>query len=171
MQVLAAARAEEHRLGRAPGGSVALQPLLDANVTELIERHHLPPEAVQITSPRPLRVRGDEAELGVVFRNILENAVKYSEGRVRVHIGIKEVGDGFVEVEIADEGVGIPTQELGRIFDRFHRAGRDVKRQVSGLGLGLFVVRTLLRKHGARIVARSEGSGRGSRFVVTFRPA
>ncbi len=170
-QVLTAARAEESRFGRAAGGAVELQAILDANVAELLERHGLPSEAVEVRSTRPLRVRGDEAELGVVFRNLLENAVKYSKDPVRVRIAVSEIGDGRVQVEISDDGIGIPRQELGRIFNRFYRAGRDVQRQVSGLGLGLFVVRTLLRKHGARIVARSEGSGRGSRFVVTLRPA
>jgi signal transduction histidine kinase len=102
---------------------------------------------------------------------LLENAVKYSEDPVEIRVGIEEISDGRVQVEISDSGVGIPKQELGRIFNRFYRAGRDMQRQVSGLGLGLFVARTLLRKHGGRIVALSEGAGRGSRFVVTLRPS
>ena len=106
-----------------------------------------------------------------MFRNLLENAVKYSGRPVQIRVGVEEVGDGRVRVEISDQGIGIPKQELRRIFRRFYRATRDVQRQVSGLGLGLYVVRTLLRKHGGRIVALSEGSGRGSRFVVTLRPA
>lgn len=170
-QVLAAARAEEIRPKREGWGFVDLQTVLGENVRELIERHRLPEDSVRVEQTRRLRVRGDEAELGVVFRNLLENAVKYSEDPVRIRVGIEEVGDGRVRVEISDQGVGIPKQELGRIFNRFYRAGRDVQRQVSGLGLGLFVVRALLRKHGGRIVALSEGSGRGSRFVVTLRPA
>ncbi len=95
---------------------------------------------MRVERSRSLRVRGDEAELGVVFRNLFENAVKYSEDPVRIRVGIKEVGDGRVQVEISDQGIGIPKQELGRIFNRFYRTGRDVQRQVSGLGLGLFVV-------------------------------
>jgi signal transduction histidine kinase len=169
--VLAAARAEELRPAREGWGDVELQDLLTANVRELVARHHLPEDSVRVDRSRPLRVRGDEAELGVVFRNLLENAVKYSEDPVRIRVGIEEVGDGRVRVEISDQGIGIPKQELGRIFKRFYRASRDVQRQVSGLGLGLFVVRALLRKHGGRIVALSEGAGRGSRFVVTLRPA
>ena len=90
---------------------------------------------------------------------------------VQIRVGIDAARDGRVRVEITDQGIGIPQQELDRIFGRFYRAGRDVQRQVAGLGLGLFVVRTLLRKHGGRIVALSEGTGRGSRFVVTLRPA
>ena len=170
-QVLAAARAEETRYRAEERVAVELQTILEANVAELRERHGLPPEAVEIQKVRALRVRGDEAELGVVFRNLLENAVKYSTDPVRIRIGIMEIGDGRVRVEISDDGIGIPRQELGRIFNRFYRAGRDMQRQASGLGLGLFVVRALLRKHGARIVALSEGAGRGSRFVVTLRPA
>ena len=170
-QVLAAARAEETRPARGDWGFVDLQSLLAENVSELLERHDLGPDSVRVDKTRDLRVRGDAAELGVVFRNLLENAVKYSEDPIRIRVGIEEVGDGRVRIEISDQGIGIPKQELGRIFNRFYRASRDVQRQVSGLGLGLFVVRALLRKHGGRIVALSEGAGRGSRFVVTLRPA
>jgi signal transduction histidine kinase len=170
-QVLAAARAEETLRSRSPQQGVDLQPLLAENIEELLERHQLPADSVQLSRTRPIRVRGDAAELGLVFRNLFENAVKYSGRPVQIRIGIEEIGDGRVRVEISDQGIGIPKQELRRIFRRFYRASRDVQRQVSGLGLGLFVVRTLLRKHGGRIVALSEGSGRGSRFVVTLRPA
>ena len=168
-QVLAAARAEEARDTRVVRSAVDLNELIDEHVRELRERHELDAEAVGVGRVRPLRVRGDAAELGVVFRNLLENAVKYSEGRVRIRVGIFEAGDARVRIEISDEGIGIQKQELGRIFDRFYRAGWAVQRQVSGMGLGLFVARTLLRKHGGRIVAFSEGAGRGSRFVVTLR--
>jgi signal transduction histidine kinase len=170
-QVLAAARAEETRPWRGGWGRVELQDLLAENVREVLERHGLADESVRVEKTRPLRVRGDEAELGVVFRNLLENAVKYSEDPVRIRVAIEVIGDGRVRIEISDQGIGIPKQELGRIFNRFYRASRDVQRQVSGLGLGLFVVRALLKKHGGRIVALSEGAGRGSRFVVTLRPA
>ncbi len=170
-QVLSAARAEETLRSRAPRDEVELQGLLTENIEELRERHQLPGESVQIDKTGPLRVRGDAAELGLVFRNLFENAVKYSDRPVRIRVGIEEISDGRVRVEISDQGIGIPKQELRRIFRRFYRAGRDVQRQVSGLGLGLFVVRTLLHKHGGRIVALSEGAGRGSRFVVTLRPA
>ena len=169
-QVLAAARAEEVRVPKRERRSVDLREVLGANVQELRERHALEPEAVLLDRSRRLRVRGDEAELGLIFRNLLENAVKYSDDPIRIRVGIVEVPDGRVRVEISDQGIGIPKQEIGRIFNRFYRAGRDVQRQVSGLGLGLFVVRTLLRKHGGGIVALSEGAGRGSRFVVTLRP-
>lgn len=169
-QVLAAARAEETIRPGTPSAVVELGLLLREHIEELRERHALEEGAVQLDLARPARVRGDAAELGLVFRNLLENAVKYSESPVQIRVGVDETADGRIRVEITDRGIGIPRRELRRIFRRFYRAGRDVQRQVSGLGLGLFVVRTLLRKHGGRIVALSEGAGRGSRFVVTLRP-
>lgn len=169
-QVLSAARAEEATPAR-EREEVELQGLLVDHVEELRQRHALAADAVRVDAPRPVRVRGDAAELGLVFRNLLDNAVKYSDQPVRIRVGVGAALDGRVRVEISDQGIGIPKRELRRIFRRFYRAGRDVRRQVSGLGLGLFVVRTLLRKHGGRIVALSEGAGRGSRFVVTLRPA
>jgi signal transduction histidine kinase len=169
--VLAAARAEEGSRARDRKQSVELRGLLAEHVEELRARHQLPSGSIELASSVPLRVRGDEAELGIVFRNLLENALKYSADPVHIRVGVEAARDGRVKVEIADQGIGIPPQELDRIFQRFYRAGRGVQRQVAGLGLGLFVVRTLLRKHGGRIVALSEGAGRGSRFVVTLRPA
>jgi two-component system, OmpR family, sensor histidine kinase SenX3 len=170
-QVLAAARAEETNRSSATREAVELRPLLAEHIKELRERHSLEESAVELDWKRSHRVRGDAAELGLVFRNLLENAVKYSDDPVKIRVGIDAATDGRVRVEISDQGIGIPKHELRRIFQRFHRASRDVQRQVSGLGLGLFVVRTLLRKHGGRIVALSEGAGRGSRFIVTLRPA
>lgn len=170
-QVLAAARAEEVRVAPDEQAVVDLDALIAEHVVALRERHALPEAAVSVDGSRSIRVRGDATELGVVFRNLLENAFKYSEDPVRIRVDVEGIGDGRVQVAISDQGIGIPRQELGRIFDRFYRTSRDVRRQVSGLGLGLFVVRALVRKHGGRIVALSEGAGRGSRFVVTLRRA
>jgi signal transduction histidine kinase len=166
-QVLAAARAEERR-GAAPG-HVAIAALLDDCVADVCERHRLPSGAVRIQRRVDSTVRGDEAELGIVFRNLLENAVKYSEDPVDVRIALRDGGDGRVHVEIEDSGIGIPSTELRKIFQRFYRAGRDVQRKAAGLGLGLFIVRGLLRRQGGRVAAESAGAGHGSRFVVTLR--
>ena len=84
---------------------------------------------------------------------------------------LEPMADGGVKVESADRGIGSGRPELRRIFQRFYRASWDVRRHVSGLGLGLFVVRNLVRRQGGRVVALSEGAGRGSRFVVTLRVA
>jgi signal transduction histidine kinase len=148
-----------------------LPALLSSCIAEIRSRHGLPEQALRLDARGGVHVRGDAAELGLVFRNLLENAVKYSQGPVDVQIAVSGPQDGRVSVEIADRGIGIPRHELRRIFERFYRVGRDVQRQVAGLGLGLFIVRSLVRRQGGRVVARSEGAGRGSRFVVTLRAA
>ena len=167
-QVLDAARAEEH--GRNPiRERVDLTSLLTSCIDEVRNRHHLDSAAVGLRIEGGADVRGDISELELVFKNLLENAIKYSENPVRVEVKVESPRDNRVQVEIADSGIGIPPHELRKIFRRFYRVGRDMQRTVSGLGLGLFVVRSLVRKHGGRVVARSEGAGRGSRFVVTLR--
>jgi signal transduction histidine kinase len=169
-QVLAAARADE-RVRRPKREALELRGLLDHAIGDLCTRHRLPTEAVHLSPFPPRSVQGEAAELELVFRNLLENAVKYSEGPVDVRVTVASAGEGRVSVEIADSGIGIPAGELRKIFQRFYRVGRDVKRTAAGLGLGLFIVGGLVRRNGGRVVARSEGSGRGSRFVVTLREA
>ncbi|UCE86939.1 MAG: HAMP domain-containing histidine kinase [Deltaproteobacteria bacterium] len=169
-QVLAAARAEE-RVRHREREPLELRELLAKVATELRSRHALPDDAIRLVAPEPVGAQGVAAELEVVFRNLLDNAVKYSAGPVDVQVTVTRPGDGRVHVEIADAGIGIPPREIRKIFQRFYRAGRDVKRTAAGLGLGLFIVRGLVRRNGGRVIARSEGSGRGSRFVVTLRAA
>lgn len=168
--VLAAARAED--AVRSPVASrVELRTLLLECIEQIREGHKLDADAIRLEPDGTAVVRGDEAELGLVFRNLLENAVKYSDPPVEVRVGVTDRNERRVRVQIADQGIGIPPGELRKIFQRFYRAGRDVQRTASGLGLGLFIVRDLVRRHGGRVEAQSEGAGRGSRFVVTLRTA
>jgi signal transduction histidine kinase len=169
-QVLAAARAEA-RVRSPRLGTVELGGILEPCVDEIRARHRLPEGAFHLEFAGPTWVRGDKEELGLVFRNLLENAVKYSDSPVEVRVTVATGAEGRVGVEISDRGIGIPRGELRKIFQRFYRASRSVQRQAVGLGLGLFIVRQLVRRQGGRVVARSEGAGRGSRFVVTLRAA
>ena len=168
-QVLTAARAEEPGR-RATLGVVPLSNLLSECIAEIRTHHGLPEAAVRLDGV-DAAVRGDAVELAVVFRNLLENAVKYSEDPVEVKVRVEPLGEERVQVEISDRGIGIPSGELRKIFQRFYRAGRDMQRTAAGLGLGLFIVRNLVRRQGGGVVARSEGRGAGSRFVVTLRAA
>jgi signal transduction histidine kinase len=169
-QVLAAARAEA-RVRSPRFEAVDLGELLGQCADELRARHRLPESALRIEAGTAPPAWGNPEELAVVFRNLLENAVKYSEPPVEVRVSVAATGEGRLAVEIVDRGIGIPQHELRKIFRRFHRAGRDVQRQVAGLGLGLFIVRQLVRRHGGEVVACSEGQGRGSRFSVRLRAA
>jgi signal transduction histidine kinase len=169
-QVLAAARAEAS-VRRPPPEPVDLKALLSGSVGELVARQGLSDSAIAVDAEEGVLARGHAAELAVVFRNLLENAVKYSEPPVEVRVHVRRTQDGRVQVEITDRGIGIEARELRKIFQRFYRVGRDVQRQAAGMGLGLFIVGHLVRRNGGRVVARSEGSGRGSRFVVTLPAA
>lgn len=169
-QILAAARAEV-RLKRRALGTVHLPELLEECLQAVRQRYDLPATAIRLDAELPAAVRGNAEELGLVFTNLLDNAVKYSPGGVDVAITLRAEGEGRVTVEIVDRGVGIPRRELRRIFQPFYRAGRDVQRRIAGLGLGLFIVRHLIRRQGGGIAARSEGPGRGSRFLVRLRAA
>jgi K+-sensing histidine kinase KdpD len=103
-----------------------------------------------------------------VFRNLPENAAApHAPSRCAC---VWRPRGGPARREIADRGIGIP-RRARKIFRRFYRTGREVQRQVAGLGLGLFIVRQLVRRQGGEVVARSEGQGRGSRFVVRLRAA
>ncbi len=167
-QVLAAARAAA-RARRPRREAVDLTTVLEDAVRDVRERYRLEPEVLRLEVTGAPIVRGQAYELALVFRNLLDNAVKYSPERVDVEVGARE-GEGGVEVEIVDRGLGIPREELRRIFQPFYRAGRHTSR-AKGLGLGLFIVRFLLRRQGGRVEVRSDGPGHGSRFLVRLRAA
>jgi two-component system, OmpR family, sensor histidine kinase SenX3 len=131
-------------------------------------RHQLPAEALTEeyhgSVRAPITVLGDPNELRVAVGNVLDNAVKYSRGRVRIHVELKTRGQDVL-MRISDEGVGIPPGDLKRIFKRFFRTGW-ARTKAKGTGLGLFIVRDILRKHGGGVVAESEGEGRGATFTL-----
>ena len=167
-QVLAAARAARIRGGR--GEPLALRDVLDACAAEIHEQYHLGPGALVLDVAGDPIVVGDAQELSLVFRNLLDNAVKYSGEEVDVHVRAAADADG-VRVEIDDRGAGIPRGELRRIFQPFYRAVDGAQRRVKGLGLGLFIVRFLVRRQGGSVEAYSDGPGLGARFVVRLRAA
>jgi signal transduction histidine kinase len=169
-QVLAAARAAAWTR-RPPREPVDVPLLLASCVREVCDQYRLAPGAVRLDVAGEPVALAQPDELGLVVRNLLDNAVKYSGPAVDVRVSARAEPEGWVRIEIEDRGVGIPRKELRRIFQPFYRAGLDVQRRVKGLGLGLFIVRYLVQRQGGGVEARSEGPGRGSRFVVSLRAA
>jgi signal transduction histidine kinase len=107
---------------------------------------------------------GDRNRMRQVVQNLVENAVKYSPngGRVTVEVAQK---DGEARLTVSDEGVGIPADELGLIFERFQRGSRANDRRFAGMGVGLYLCKSIVEEHGGRIWAESS-LGVGSHFHV-----
>jgi two-component system, OmpR family, sensor histidine kinase SenX3 len=128
-------------------------------------RHHLPGDAMEVTRI-PAPVVGDAEELKAAVSNLLDNAIKYSKTEVHVLAEVVQVDDKHIAVRVRDQGVGISSDELKRIFKRFYRIPGMVAKRVKGMGLGLYIVRSAAEKHGGRAFAESEGPGRGSTFTI-----
>ena len=113
-----------------------------------------------------LKVLGNEEDLQTAFVNLLDNAVKYSGDEKRITIRTKKTTlNNKLDIYIRDNGIGIPSSELKRVFKRFHRVD-DSTKNAKGTGLGLAIVRSIIEKHGGRVRADSKGEGRGTTFVV-----
>jgi signal transduction histidine kinase len=114
---------------------------------------------------RPL-VRADPEELRAAISNLLDNAVKYSVKEVQISVEVAALDGKKVAVRIKDSGIGIPAVQLKRIFKRFYRVPGRVMARIKGTGLGLFIVRSVVERHGGRVFAESEGPGHGSEFTI-----
>jgi two-component system sensor histidine kinase SenX3 len=131
-------------------------------------RFHLDGSALayeQRVSGAPVVV-GDPDELKAAVWNLIDNAVKYSPAGVNVLVTLEEADGHALAIRVTDHGVGISPAELKRIFRRFYRVPVNLAARAKGSGLGLFIVRSVARKHGGRAFAESEGAGRGSTFTL-----
>jgi len=131
-------------------------------------RHHLTPEHLRfgVAPQEGLLVLGNPEELRTVVFNLFDNAVKYSGEQREIVVDVSTPDMDKVLLSVHDLGIGIPRSELKRIFNRFYRATNPLAGQVKGTGLGLFIVRSIARRHGGDVFAESEGEGRGSTFTV-----
>jgi len=131
-------------------------------------RHHLTPDNLRFgAAPQEgLLVLGNPEELRTVVFNLFDNAVKYSGDSREIVVDVRTPDIDTVLLSVHDLGIGIPRSELKRIFHRFYRATNPLAGQVKGTGLGLFIVRSIARRHGGDVYAESEGEGRGSTFTV-----
>jgi two-component system sensor histidine kinase SenX3 len=111
-------------------------------------------------------VLGDVEELKAAVWNLIDNAVKYSTPDVRVRVELEEVAQDRLAVRVVDQGIGISSTELKRIFRRFYRTPALGAVRAKGSGLGLFIVRSVARNHGGRAYAESAGAGQGSRLTI-----
>jgi len=167
-QVLRAGRAG-HRRRRINAVILDLRELVTECLNLARVRYNLDEESLKLVeSPNGdvVKVAGDADELRAAVSNLLDNAIKYSEKEVCVRVELATVDEKRVAVRIADRGIGIPSAQLKRIFKRFYRVPGRFMARVNGTGLGLFIVRSVVEKHGGRVFAESAGLGHGSTFTI-----
>jgi signal transduction histidine kinase len=114
---------------------------------------------------RPI-IQGDRDELRAALSNLIDNAIKYSDQEVYVTVEVSDETKEQVAIKVKDQGVGIPHAQLKRIFKRFYRVPGQMMARVKGTGLGLFIVQSIIERHGGKVMAESEGEGKGSTFTI-----
>jgi signal transduction histidine kinase len=146
--------------------NVDINEIVQNSIAIVRSRYNADSDHLQFTKNGNFMVNGSANELQTAFVNLLDNAVKYSTSDVRVRVEIETKNNKWVAVKIKDSGIGISKAELRRIFRRFYRSDRKLPQRVKGTGLGLFIVDSIVRRHGGQVYAESDGEGKGSTFIV-----
>lgn len=157
------------RLDRAPmeqeSSDVRLDLVLRTCAETVCHRRRLPSETVSVEAA-PSLVRARPVDVEIIFRNLIDNAVKYSGPNAQVSVESWTNGRGAVVTRVSDNGPGIPAKLRRKIFGRFVRLGNELERATSGTGLGLYIVRTLVGRMRGKIGVRGRGSQAGTVFEV-----
>lgn len=144
---------------------VPLAEVLETCARNVCHRHRLPPETVAVDAGAAT-VEARPVDVEIVFRNLIDNAVKYSGPDAKVAVESWANGRGAVVTRVSDNGPGIPAKLRRKIFGRFVRLGNELERTQPGVGLGLFIVRTLVKRMHGKITVRARTPGPGTIFEV-----
>jgi signal transduction histidine kinase len=146
----------------------SLGAVLERACATAVQRHGVPGSSVRLDHAdiAPLRVRGREADLDIVFRNLVDNAVKYSLPEPLVEVTAHRADNGKIVVRVADNGPGIPIAQRSQVFRRFVRLGSELERSKPGTGLGLFLVRSLVKQLRGRVSVQGRSPDRGTVMEV-----
>jgi len=168
-QVLRAGRAGDKKAGKEKA-DVDFGKLVRECMEAIRTRYHLQAEALRyeeaVSNGNGLHVKGSAEDLRTAVSNVLDNAVKYSGEQIDVRVRLEAPDEKKLVLTVRDRGVGIAADDLKRIFKRFHRLTPRSLAHVKGTGLGLFIVKSIAKKHGGTAFARSEGEGQGTTLVI-----
>jgi signal transduction histidine kinase len=145
---------------------IELGKLLKECIAIIKSRYNLDDEIKLIEPAKTITISGDSAELQTVLTNLLDNAVKYSKEEIKILVKLTELNKKFTEILIKDSGVGIAPGELKRVFKRFYRVPNISTQKAKGTGLGLYIARSIINKHGGKIFIESKGEDKGTTFIV-----
>jgi len=147
--------------------SINLRNLIDKTISEFKKKIEQKDHKIKINiSPQLPLVKADSEQFEVVFRNLLDNALKYTPDGGEIYISALEKAEN-IYIEIVDNGIGISAEHLPRIFERFYRANKDRSRKLGGTGLGLAIVKHIVQAHQGTIGVESK-PGKGSKFFFTL---
>ena len=168
-QVLLAGKTGSQR-GTANTGEIDLSEMVGECVTLARKRRHLSDEELTLRDDLgegdQAIVSGDLDELKAAVANLIDNAVKYSGDTVRVIVSVARLSAKRVAVKVQDQGVGITSEELKRVFRRFYRIPGVLASRIKGTGLGLSIVLAVAKRHGGKAYVESDGEGKGSTFTL-----
>lgn len=145
--------------------SIDLPRLLADCAHSVCLRYRVPQETVRLQL-EPCLIAGRRVDLDMVFRNLIDNAVKYAGSPPMVEVRQVFIAPDHTHIWVTDNGNGIPRQLRRKIFGRFVRLGSELERKTPGTGLGLYIVRTLVRRHKGRISVQDRSDGTGTVFHV-----
>ncbi|MEM7314003.1 MAG: HAMP domain-containing sensor histidine kinase [Planctomycetota bacterium] len=149
---------------------VDLASLIEATTAKVCLRHQVDRSIVKVHT-QPCWLAASQVDVELIFRNLIDNAIKYSGDPPEVAIQIKNMPGGRAIVTIEDNGPGVPKKQRRKIFARFVRLGSELQRKKPGTGLGLFIVRTLVARLKGRIRVVENEDRAGTTFEVELRSA
>jgi signal transduction histidine kinase len=135
------------------------------SINESIEKFRLDEETVSVNGSASCRIVADTDALKIVIDNLFDNAIKYSDNPLKIHIDLSCRTNKFI-MEFSDSGIGISPNELKRIFNKFYRIYDKSIPSVTGTGLGLYWAKEIIKNHGGKILVFSEGLGSGTTFKI-----
>lgn len=137
-----------------------------SNIVDNMELNMVDFERIKINIPNNLSFYADEQMLSTIVRNLVTNAIKYSEGVGNIEIS-STLNDNYFTLNFSDYGIGISDEEKKNIFKKFYRVGEEKTRTTPGSGLGLFLVKKITEIHGGKVTVENN-SPQGSKFILTF---